>query len=62
MDERLTWNVSDFENIKAITVKTNMMWVPDIVLINKCVYNPWCACIHINIYIHVHVRLHSRFR
>lgn len=33
-DKRLTWNVSDFENISSIYVKTDMIWVPDVVLIN----------------------------
>jgi len=37
-DPRLSWNPSDFEDIREMYVKTNMIWVPDIVLINKYVY------------------------
>jgi len=37
-DHRLTWNVSDFENITSIYVPTDMIWVPDIVLVNEYVH------------------------
>jgi len=35
-DERLTWNPREFHNVIAINVKAENMWVPDIMLINRC--------------------------
>jgi len=58
-DQRLSWNVSEFENISSIYVKTDMIWVPDVVLINEYVplltpcsempttYLPYCGSNHL---------------
>ena len=38
MDQRLTWNASEADDIKYIFVDVGKMWVPDVVLYNKWVY------------------------
>jgi len=35
MDERLSWNASETENVTYIYVHSDDMWVPDIVQINE---------------------------
>ena len=34
-DERLVWNANEFENITELIVGTELLWVPDVVLINR---------------------------
>jgi len=34
MDERLTWNSSEFDNVAYIYVDSEDMWVPDVAMIN----------------------------
>ena len=35
MDQRLTWNASEADDIKYIFVDVGKMWVPDAVLYNE---------------------------
>jgi len=35
IDKRLAWDASEFGNITHIIVKSENMWVPDLVLINR---------------------------
>ena len=35
IDDRLTWNASEYGGVKKINVKPYEMWVPDIVLFNS---------------------------
>jgi len=33
-DEFLKWNISDFDEVKAIRIPSNQIWTPDLVIQN----------------------------
>lgn len=37
-DERISWDPQDYGNISKLTVGTQHLWIPDIVLYNKLVF------------------------
>jgi len=37
-DERLTWNPEDFGNLTDIIVRADKLWLPELAVMNGCVY------------------------
>ncbi|XP_064411103.1 neuronal acetylcholine receptor subunit alpha-4 [Latimeria chalumnae] len=37
-DYKLRWNPADYDNVTSIRVPSEIIWIPDIVLYNKCSY------------------------
>jgi len=35
VDERLSWNAAEVDNVTSIYVASEDMWVPDVALLNK---------------------------
>jgi len=35
-DYRLSWNSSDYGDVKSIRLPSNLVWTPDILLYNRC--------------------------
>jgi len=36
-DSKLTWNESEYGGVSSITVPASWIWIPDVVLYNRCV-------------------------
>lgn len=47
-DYRLMWDPEEFQGIKKIRLPSQHIWLPDIVLYNKCVWFVWdCVCVFV---------------